>query len=43
MGLNMSHLFDTNILIYYFNGSLSSEVKKVVTKMLKQDFNISVI
>ena len=39
----MSDLFDTNILIYYFNGDLSSEVKKVVTKMMKQDFSVSVL
>ncbi len=39
----MKYLLDTNILIYYFNGSLSLKAKKHVSKILKNDFNISVI
>ena len=43
MGLKMNYLFDTNILIYYFNGDLSPEVKKVVTVLMKQGFSVSII
>ena len=43
MGKNMSCLFDTNILIYYFNGSLPSKAKKAISEMLRKGFNISVI
>ena len=39
----MSYLLDTNVLIYYFNGDFASEVKKVITSIIKPDFNISVI
>lgn len=39
----MRYLFDTNILIYYFNGSLPGEVKKITTSMLKESFIISII
>ena len=39
----MSYLFDTNILIYYFNGSLSSGIKNIITKIMQKDFNVSVI
>ena len=43
MGQNMNYLFDTNILIYYFNGSLVSKAKADISAMLKENFNISVI
>jgi predicted nucleic acid-binding protein len=43
MGPNMKYLIDTNILIYYFNGSLSAPAKEKITAMLNDDFNISVI
>ena len=39
----MNYLFDTNILIYYFNGSLSEDVKKNISEMLEHNFSISVI
>lgn len=39
----MKYLIDTNILIYYFNGSLSVPSKEKITDMLNEDFNISVI
>ena len=43
MGPDMRYLIDTNILIYYFNGSLSVPAKEKVTEMLTDDFNISII
>jgi len=43
MGPGMKYLIDTNILIYYFNGSLSASAKEKITAMLTDDFNISVI
>ena len=39
----LNNLIDTNILIYYFNGSLSSLGKGMVSAILKAEFNISVI
>jgi len=39
----MTYLVDTNILIYYFNGSLSSTAEKNISKILKNSFIISVI
>lgn len=39
----MKYLIDTNILIYYFNGSLSVAAKEKITAMLTDDFNISII
>lgn len=39
----MKYLIDTNILIYYFNGSLSVSAKEKITAMLTDEFNISVI
>jgi len=39
----MKYLIDTNIVIYYFNGSLSVPAKEKVTEMLTDDFNISII
>lgn len=39
----MKYLIDTNILIYYFNGSLSVSTKEKITAILSDDFNISVI
>ena len=39
----MKYLIDTNILIYYFNGSLSISAKKIITAMFNDHFNISVI
>jgi predicted nucleic acid-binding protein len=43
MEWEMRYLFDTNILIYYFNGSLSEDIKKEISEMLRQNFTISVI
>jgi hypothetical protein len=43
MGPGMKYLIDTNILIYYFNGSLSASAKEKITAILNDDFNISVI
>ena len=43
MDQDLSCLVDTNILIYYFNGSLSSLAKRLVSTILKKEFNISVI
>ncbi|EFK96841.1 protein containing PilT protein, N-terminal domain, partial [sediment metagenome] len=40
---NMKYLIDTNILIYYFNGSLSLNAKNNILEILKDEFNISVI
>ncbi|MBF0231328.1 MAG: type II toxin-antitoxin system VapC family toxin [Desulfamplus sp.] len=37
------YLIDTNIIIYYANGSLPIEVKKIVNNILETSFNISVI
>lgn len=39
----MKYLIDTNILIYYFNGSLSVPSKGKITDILNEDFNVSVI
>ncbi len=39
----LNNLIDTNILIYYFNGSLSLLAKGLITAILKAEFNISVI
>lgn len=39
----MKYLIDTNILIYYFNGSLSVSAKEIITAMFNDHFNISVI
>lgn len=39
----MKYLIDTNILIYYFNGSLSVPAKEKITAMLTDNFNISII
>jgi predicted nucleic acid-binding protein len=43
MDLKKSSLLDTNILIYYFNGSLPIDAKSFVTKIMKQNFNVSII
>jgi predicted nucleic acid-binding protein len=43
MGPDMKYLIDTNILIYFFNGSLSVSAKEKITAMLTDDFNISII
>lgn len=43
MELKMNYLLDTNILIYYFNGSLLPETKNILTNMMQNSFNISVI
>lgn len=43
MGQSMKYLFDTNILIYYFNGSLSDRIKDLITEMMKNNFSISII
>ncbi|MBF0240449.1 MAG: type II toxin-antitoxin system VapC family toxin [SAR324 cluster bacterium] len=39
----MSYLFDSNILIYYFNGSMTESIKNRVSGMMQEGFNISVI
>ena len=40
----MNHyLLDTNILIYYFNGDMESEVKSKVSTLMRESFQISVI
>ena len=43
MELKMKYLLDTNILIYYFNGSLLPETKNILTDIIQNSFNISVI
>jgi predicted nucleic acid-binding protein len=37
------YLFDTNILIYYFNGEMENSVAQTITKLMKENFQISVI
>jgi toxin FitB len=37
------YLFDTNILIYYFNGEMENSVADKVSKLLNESFDISVI
>ncbi len=37
------YLWDTNILIYYFNGDMDNIVKKDVTNLMQKSFQISVI
>lgn len=37
------YLIDTNILIYYLAGALTTEEKPTVDKILKDSFNISII
>lgn len=37
------YLIDTNILIYYFNGSLPLEIKEKVELIFETSFNISLI
>ncbi len=37
------HIIDTNILIYYFNGSLPLDVKDRVEQIFEASFNISII
>jgi predicted nucleic acid-binding protein len=37
------YLLDTNILIYYFNGNMESEVKSKVSTLMRESFEISVI
>lgn len=39
----MKYLFDTNILIYYFNGALSDKIFHNVSSMLQENFVVSVI
>lgn len=36
-------LLDTNILIYYFNGEMESNVKNKVSDIIRENFQISVI
>ena len=38
-----NYLLDTNILIYYFNGEMESQVKNKTSEMMKISFQISVI
>lgn len=37
------YLFDTNILIYYFNGEMESLVENKISKLMSESFQISVI
>jgi predicted nucleic acid-binding protein len=37
------YLFDTNILIYYFNGEMEDSVADTVAKLMAESFQISVI
>lgn len=37
------YLFDTNILIYYFNGEMENLVENKVSKLMGESFQISVI
>ena len=37
------YLFDTNILIYYFNGEMESPVSDSVSELMCESFEISVI
>jgi hypothetical protein len=39
----MKYLFDTNILIYYFNGSLSDAIFQNISRMFQEYFAVSVI
>lgn len=43
MGSIMKYLFDTNILIYYFNGGLSGNIFHNISSMLQENFAVSVI
>jgi len=37
------YLTDTNIIIYYFNGSLPTEIKEKIEMLFETSFNISII
>ena len=37
------YLWNTNILIYYFNGNMNSTVKNKVTSLMQTSFQISII
>jgi len=37
------YLFDTNILIYYFNGEMEESVADNVSELMKESFEVSVI
>ena len=37
------YLFDTNILIYYFNGEMEESVADNVSELMKESFDVSVI
>jgi toxin FitB len=39
----MRYLFDTNILIYYFNGEMENFVADKVSELMKESFELSVI
>jgi len=39
----MSYVFDTNILVYYLNGSFSPEEQETLDRMFKVSFQISVM
>ena len=40
----MKYLLDTNVLIYYLNGSLSNDTQRLITNIMNQtDWQISVI
>lgn len=39
----MLYLFDTNILIYYFNGLIADKDVETVDDLLQNSFNISII
>ena len=37
------YLWDTNILIYYFNGNMDNGVRKKVTTLMQASFQVSII
>jgi hypothetical protein len=39
----MLYLFDTNILIYYFNGQIADKDVETIDNLLQNSFNISII
>ncbi|MCX6584541.1 MAG: type II toxin-antitoxin system VapC family toxin [Candidatus Aminicenantes bacterium] len=43
MGEVLMYLIDTNILIYYFNKDIPEGSRSKVVKILKENFNISVV
>jgi predicted nucleic acid-binding protein len=37
------YLLDTNILIYYFNAEMDAKTKNIVSKIMRESFQLSVI